>query len=530
MTCLTALATEAFRDARAGTYGAVVAQDALLRRLLTTGVASSVQLLVPTLVPTPRQDASLPAEVRRLQLLDWPATLRATPQIVVTGGPSTHRFGLVRESLAATFPITTIMHAASWIDLPLHYNMMALTSAEHDAIVVTSRAAERAVRASVAHVEERTGARLRASLVRIPLAVDAVEHVEHGCSGMRAQWNVSSTACVALYVGRFSDAYKADLAPLLNAARAVRRDVPAFHLVLAGAADGPYVDRLRQAVTTSDAAQFTTVLANPSDEMKSAIYGAADIFVSPVDNIQESFGLAVLEAMMHRLPVVASDWSGYRDLVIDGETGFLIPTGISHDALIAASMLGGLDSGYGPSEFLARHTVVDYELLERRLRALAVDEVLRRRFGDAGSLRARSCFSWPMVTEQYRSLFAEQLDVANRSRPLPRPAHVADAFSGYASRVFSSDSGVHRGVVGDELLDTLSDQMSDPVTDASFISGVLRRAESPVPLRDLLALGSHDQRLSVLRLLKHGALVFDDPPPDSGRTAVGNTDVVDAWR
>ena len=56
------------------------------------------------------------------------------------------------------------------------------------------------------------------------------------------------------------------------------------------------------------------------------VWHAADLVVSLVDNIQETFGLVIVEAMASGLPVVATDWNGYRDLVVDGETGFLVPT------------------------------------------------------------------------------------------------------------------------------------------------------------------------------------------------------------
>ena len=49
-------------------------------------------------------------------------------------------------------------------------------------------------------------------------------------------------------------------------------------------------------------------------------YGMADVFVSPSDNIQETFGLSVIEAMASGLPVIVSDWDGYRDTVVDGVT------------------------------------------------------------------------------------------------------------------------------------------------------------------------------------------------------------------
>ena len=66
-------------------------------------------------------------------------------------------------------------------------------------------------------------------------------------------------------------------------------------------------------------------LVPASDEEKNLALAAADIFCSPADNLQETFGLSVLEAMASSLPVVASDWNGYRDLVVHGSTGFLVP-------------------------------------------------------------------------------------------------------------------------------------------------------------------------------------------------------------
>src|SRR6202012_5551691 len=57
-----------------------------------------------------------------------------------------------------------------------------------------------------------------------------------------------------------------------------------------------------------------------------ALWAGADVFVSLVDNIQETFGITPVEAMAAGLPVVVSDWDGYRSTVRDGVEGFLIPT------------------------------------------------------------------------------------------------------------------------------------------------------------------------------------------------------------
>ena len=61
-------------------------------------------------------------------------------------------------------------------------------------------------------------------------------------------------------------------------------------------------------------------------QLPDALWAGADIFVSLVDNVQESFGLTPIEAMAAGLPVVVSDWDGYRDTARNGEDGFLIPT------------------------------------------------------------------------------------------------------------------------------------------------------------------------------------------------------------
>ena len=60
-------------------------------------------------------------------------------------------------------------------------------------------------------------------------------------------------------------------------------------------------------------------------EEKQLGLAAADVFCSPADNLQETFGISVLEAMASRLPVIASDWNGYRDLVQHGQTGWIVP-------------------------------------------------------------------------------------------------------------------------------------------------------------------------------------------------------------
>ncbi len=60
------------------------------------------------------------------------------------------------------------------------------------------------------------------------------------------------------------------------------------------------------------------------DELR-ALFAAADVFLFP--NVQQTWGLAVLEACMAGLPVVVSDGAGASEVLDHGETGFVYPAG-----------------------------------------------------------------------------------------------------------------------------------------------------------------------------------------------------------
>jgi hypothetical protein len=53
------------------------------------------------------------------------------------------------------------------------------------------------------------------------------------------------------------------------------------------------------------------------------------MFLFPIDNVQETFGLAPIEAMAAGLPVIVSDWDGMKDTVTP-DVGIRIPTEVPH--------------------------------------------------------------------------------------------------------------------------------------------------------------------------------------------------------
>lgn len=103
----------------------------------------------------------------------------------------------------------------------------------------------------------------------------------------------------------------------------------------------------------------------PPDELQ-RLYARAAVVACP--SRREGFGVACLEAMAHGRPVVASAVGGLKDLVVDGETGVLVPPR-------------------------------DPRALRSALERLLGDRDLRLALGAAGRERARERFSWPAVTE-----------------------------------------------------------------------------------------------------------------------------------
>jgi len=349
------------------------------------------------------------------------------------------------------------------------------------ALVCSSRAGRQAVESMIEMLRERLPGipDRELHLPVIPLGVDCEQISSGDRSRGRACLGLPDDAVAALYFGRFSKASKGDLVPLLRAFARVRTDRD-FRLILAGDDTQFHLcESLRAEAHELGCGPRIHFALNPTTPQKWDLYASADFFVSPADNIQETFGITLAEALAAGLPVVASDWNGYRDLVVDGESGFLIPTQwfLPEDESI---------DGYGwDAARLAERTILDVELLSQRLQTLADSPGLRVHMAERNRARARQLFDWHAVIRQYEELWSWQHKQAQQRCGASSvegittlsPVHV---FAHYASRMARPD---------DRL--TLADNTLDRETEACL----LPLAKQDLTIRELrnraIACGVH---------------------------------------
>lgn len=92
--------------------------------------------------------------------------------------------------------------------------------------------------------------------------------------------------------------------------------------------DGPEFKNVNQAVSETGQKNKVHLLGRQPDDILKETYSASDLFVMPnipVEGDMEGFGIVLLEANMARMPAVASDLEGIKDVITDGKNGYRVP-------------------------------------------------------------------------------------------------------------------------------------------------------------------------------------------------------------
>jgi len=362
----------------------------------------------------------------------------------------------------------------------------------------------------------------------IPFGVN-VAHFAGSAKESRQALGFPPEQFVALSLGRFNPLFKMDLRPLLRLAALTGQKLQRpFRLILAGSSgDGDYVRFMQDQARQEGVADLVDFVLDPDETRKCHLLRAADAFVSLSDNIQETFGLTPIEAMAAGTPAVVSDWDGYRALVEDGISGFLVPTRtLAPDPAWEALLALRYDSLV--HLFGAQTTAVDLEAASQCLVRLAEDPDLRQRMGAAAVKRA-ALFDWPVVMDQYLSLwqrlvadFRPDAPSADPATPRSSALHFLADFASYATAPLKPTDRFRATPAGTALqkggASTLLYFETDEFLDRSLLVAILERCAAPRTVAQLTELLSGpDGRpglqvgQNVLWLYKYGYLRYCTP-------------------
>ncbi|HEX8296532.1 MAG TPA: glycogen synthase [Chthoniobacteraceae bacterium] len=188
-----------------------------------------------------------------------------------------------------------------------------------------------------------------------------------------------------LFVGRITR--QKGIVHLVNA---IKYMDPGFQIVLcAGAPDTPEIAAEMKAAVGAATAQRSSVIWIEEMVNKATVYelySQAAVFCCP--SIYEPFGIINLEAMACETAVVASAVGGIKEVVVEGETGFLVPL---------EQMKESPFEPVAPDQF-ARD-------LAARINQLMADPAKREAFGKAGRRRAEQIFSWSAIAQEVQALY-----------------------------------------------------------------------------------------------------------------------------
>ncbi|MDR1947109.1 MAG: glycosyltransferase family 4 protein [Desulfovibrio sp.] len=444
------------------------------------------------------------------------------------------------------FPVTAPTHSLSYVEYGekfLQHIWGGVTA--RDAVAATSAAGAEVVRAYYAHLRRAyrlDEAHFTAPSVRhVPLGVEpslmpSPEEKDGLGVECRKRYGLGDKV-VFLVFARISYRSKMDLLPVLRACKRAEDfglQPDSYCLVPAGwVEDGDTFDKEISGFAANMGINCLTV-PRPDNAARKALYAAADVFLSPSDNLQETFGLTLLEAASSSLPVLASNFDGYRDLVVDGETGILVP-------IIGPVRTSRTDAAariIPAAEYhllQAQQSAVDVEALGRAMCLFAGDRDLRRRMGEAGRRRVLAGYTWRHIIRRYLDLWAElgELPCPLSENPLERPPDVllhpacpppAEVFSGYYTLRADDPVLAGRKVVWSKAGKAVYYGRDFPVIyraaegyiDPEALRKLLFTARKPLAWADLAAhcrarakrQGPEDEDFVLLWALKHDFLEF----------------------
>ncbi|MDO4899854.1 glycogen synthase [Actinomyces sp.] len=202
---------------------------------------------------------------------------------------------------------------------------------------------------------------------------------------VRQRYDIDTSRPTVVFVGRITR--QKGLPHLLRAVEKLPAEVQV--ILCAGAPDTPEIKtEVDDAVAALQGQRTGVIMIEemlPHRELQ-AVLAASDVFVCP--SVYEPLGIVNLEAMAMGLPVVGSATGGIPDVIVDGETGYLVPIEQLQD---------GTGTPINPEQFASD--------LADRLTDLVMDADKARQMGVAARRRVEDHFSWTAIADRTMEVY-----------------------------------------------------------------------------------------------------------------------------
>ena len=394
----------------------------------------------------PANGAAFSAAVRAagrqepVQVIDWPeigALAGRGPLFHPDPGLAPYAWQRATHGHGA-WSLTGITHTLSshWA-MEAVVDLLAAPLQPWDAVICTSRAGQRVVAELLQQQADYLRDRFKAQqiilpqLPLIPLGIHTRDFQFTAAQRTAARTSVGADAdtLVVLFAGRLSFHAKAHPLAMYQAIEQAAHTLPAGRRILlvefGQFASEPGARAFAEAARLACPAVTVRHLDGRQPENRAIAWACADVFCSLADNFQETFGITPLEAMAAGLPVVVSDWDGYRDTVRDGSDGFRIPTLMPQPGL-GGDLAWRHASGADNFDRYCGHTcaliAVDVGAAAQAFSRLFASAELRARMGAAGRQRAREAFDWATIIPRYESLWESQEELRKAQASERQPA------------------------------------------------------------------------------------------------------------
>lgn len=420
----------------------------------------------------------------------------------------------IRNKHAKTlFPITGLIHSLNGKETNFHaYKMIKAPLFPFDRIICSSKAGRKVLEKTFKIIEQNISQSFKGGLDIIPLGINNTEK-KMSREYARNQEGLQDNTIRILTIGRISPITKFDPYPIIIAISDIIKGRPDLdiELIIAGGATSAEKKLTQDMIKEEGIEDHIKVISNFSDREKEALLLSSDIYISLIDNLQETFGISIIEAMNKGLPTIVSDLNGYKELVEENESGFKIPSLWTND--FELNELSSIMDFNTLQLMLAQNMAIDIEIFKKRIISLAEDANLRKRMGQKGRDIVIRKYLWRNIIKQYEDLWnslnkESQKFNSNKSSDIDIFANnYLDLFSHYPTNTLSGKDKFQISERGIKALDSgqipVAYNNIQPLINQDQVVNILNQLmNSPLSLSEIQNINS----THILWMMKYGLI------------------------